>query len=61
MAALVAVMNDAVGPALFCGHVEGVEDEAGTEMVGHRPTDDAPAPNVDTTARKRKPAQVGRR
>jgi hypothetical protein len=28
--------------ALGDGHVEGVQDELGAQMVGHRPADDPP-------------------
>ncbi|MBK6657512.1 MAG: hypothetical protein IPG43_04845 [Proteobacteria bacterium] len=52
-------MDDVLRPSLLERHLERVEHEFGTQVVGHGPTDDAPAADVSTTARYRKPAQVG--
>jgi hypothetical protein len=41
LAAVVAVVHQAgIGVALGDGHVEGVQDELGAQVVGHRPADD---------------------
>ncbi len=44
--ALVAMMDDVLRPSLLERHLEGVEHEFGTQVVGHGPTDDAPAADV---------------
>ncbi len=44
----VGVMDEACARATPCdGHVEGVEDELGAQVAGHRPADDPAAEGVD--------------
>ncbi len=44
---LIGMMDDGRRPTLAEGHVEGVEHQAGAQMVGHGPADDAPAEDVE--------------
>src|SRR5438552_7766265 len=55
LAALVRVMDDVRGPALLDGHVQRRQDELGSEMGLHRPTDYAPTPRVDNNGEVQKP------
>ncbi len=43
---LIGVMDDAIGSALPERHVEGIEHEAGAQVVGHGPADHAPAEDI---------------
>jgi hypothetical protein len=44
---LVAVMHESgLGPAAMQGHLQRVDDELGTHVVGHRPADDQPRVEV---------------
>jgi len=46
LAALIGMMDDVRRPALCDGHVEGVQHQAGAQVVRHRPADDAPTEGV---------------
>lgn len=50
-------MDDAIRPPPEDRHVERFENEFGAQMVGHRPTDDATAVNIehDSQVKKRAP------
>jgi hypothetical protein len=59
LAAVVAVTDQACcGVALADGHVEGVQDEFGAQVVSHRPSDDATGERVQDH-RQIEPALVG--
>jgi hypothetical protein len=56
---VITVMHQARGGiALGDGHVEGVQDELGAQMVGHRPADDPPREGVQDH-RQVQPALTG--
>ena len=65
LAALVAVMDDAVRPALTDRHLQRVQHQFGRQMVGHRPADNLAAPGIqnhceiEKTARRRHEGDVG--
>src|SRR5262245_24325383 len=46
LAALIGVMNHAVGSPLLKRHVERVQNEIGLERRAHRPADDAATPGI---------------
>ena len=41
------MVDDGLGTALLEGHVESVQDQAGAQVVGHGPPDDAPAEGIE--------------
>jgi hypothetical protein len=44
---LIAVVDDAIGTALPDGHVQRIQDEARSKVVGHRPADHTATERVD--------------
>src|SRR6202035_4184822 len=46
LAALVAVMDDAVRPSLADRHFQRIQHQLGAQMIGHRPADDLAAPGI---------------
>jgi len=41
LAALIGVMDQAgLGPPASQGHLQGVDDDLGSHVIGHRPADD---------------------
>src|SRR3954453_5889831 len=46
LAALVRMMDHVARPTLAEGHVQGVHNQLGSQMVGHRPADDPAAPDI---------------
>jgi hypothetical protein len=60
LAALIAVVDQALGRlAAPDGHVEGVNDQLGAQVVGHRPATTRRDHTSRTTARYSQPDQVG--
>ena len=47
LAAVIGMGDGAVGATPQAGHLEGVDDELGAEVVGDRPADDPSGPGVD--------------
>jgi hypothetical protein len=47
LAAMIGMMDHAARAALAEGHVEGLEDQLGTQRGLHRPTHDAPAEHIE--------------
>ncbi len=56
---LVGMMDDVTWPALAERHVEGVQNQAGAQVAGHRPADDAPAEGVEHDRKVEEPGQGG--
>src|SRR6476659_1265619 len=46
LATLVGMMDHVSWPTLAEGHVEGVQNQLGSQMVRHRPADDPAAPDI---------------
>src|SRR3954454_1262496 len=46
LAALVGMMDHVARPTLAGGHVQGIQNQLGSQMVGHRPADDPAAPDI---------------
>ena len=40
------MMDHLARPTLAEGHVEGVENQLGSQVIGHRPADDPAAPDI---------------
>ena len=59
--ALIAVVDDVLGPALAHGHLEGVEHQRGREVVGHRPPREPQAPPRRRPTRHPAGLRAGRR
>src|ERR1700724_998766 len=58
LAALVAVMDDAVRPSLADRHFQRIQHQLGAQMIGHRPPTTLRLQASSTTARYRKPLAV---
>ena len=50
-------MDHVSRPRLAEGHVQGIQDQLGSQMVGHRPADDPAAPDIDDDRQIEKPRQ----
>src|SRR3954453_12911444 len=51
LTALVRMMDHVSRPTLAEGHVQGVHNQLGSQMVGHRPADDPAAPDIHDDCR----------
>src|SRR5512146_2164049 len=49
------MMNDVFRFAPLNGHVERIQNKLGTQMIGHCPTDDAPAKRIEHYGKEKKP------
>ena len=55
--ALVGMVDDRVRPALPERHVEGVQDEPGAHIAGHRPAHHAPAEGAESDGEEQESGQ----
>src|SRR4051812_29825342 len=55
LASLIGMMDHVLRPALSEGHVQGIQDQLGSQMVRHRPADHLAAPDIQDDSEIDKP------